>query len=693
LLSAPDYLTGAAELAVAIVALALGAVRLRTRLLPGWSGPPAWLADTVLILGLLIWIGELLGSFGALGEAAYFAACVAVGVGLRVLVPAPSPRLAGDEPAPASPDSSGWARVAAAVAVGLLVAHWSIGTRLHLDEGMTGFDTTWYHGPLAVLFATSGSTLDLHFIAPDFLAWFYPLNSELLHSVGILAFGRDIASPLLNLGWLGGCLLAAWCIGRPYGAGPWSLVAVAVLLDSGVLADQAGEARNDIVGVFFVLAAAAVLVNAASAGGRRLPTGALIVAGLAAGLAAGTKLNFLPFAGALLVGCVALAPPGTRRRAAAAFGFPLLAGGGYWYLRNLVQAGNPLPWAKSIGPISLPAPEQELGGREQHSIADYLTDGSVWSDWFLPGFHDALGFLWPAVLALALVPLLIGVGRRAGGSIRVLALAGLLGALAWVLEPSSAAGPEGAPRAFVSNLRHLAPALALGLALLPALPGFAVTRRRGLLLAGLLALLFITDASGEPWRSGYLWGAVALGALAGAAVMTASSGILRRLPRGAPALGAVALFAIAVGAGYAVQRDYLRDRYAHPDFSAPGLDAAFAWGRDVRDARIATISTRQYPLFGTDLSNHVQYLGEHRAHGGFVDIAGCRAWREALNAANYDYVVATRDRIEAGEPAFPPQVRWTGGDPAAVPVLAVRPTVVFRLRGPLDPRACRAARG
>jgi hypothetical protein len=687
-LSAPDYLAATAELLVAVAAVALGAARVRARLLPGWSGPPAWLADAILSLALLIWVGELLGSIGALGEAAYIGSSVAVGVGLRILVPEPPASPPGGTAAPSAPRVGGAARLLAAVAVGLVLAHWSIGTRLHLDQGMTGFDTTWYHGPLAVLFASSGSTFDLHFVAPDFLAWFYPLNSELLHSVGILAFGRDIASPLLNLGWLAGCLLAAWCVGRPYGVAPWSLLAVAALLDTGVLADQAGEARNDVVGIFFVLAAAAVITNAASASGRRLPSGALVVAGLAAGLAAGTKLNFLPFAGALLAGCIALTPPGLRARAALSFGGPLLAGGGYWYLRNLLQAGNPLPWVKSIGPISLPAPDQELGGREQHSLADYLDDGSIWSDWFLPGFHDALGLLWPALLALALAPLLIGLGRRAGGVIRVLAAAGLLGALAWVLEPSSAAGPEGSPTAFVSNLRHLAPALALGLALLPALPGLRTPPRRGLLLAALAVILIFADRSGEPWRSEYVWGAVAVGAAASLAVLAPSASALRRLPRPAAAFGAATLLALGVGAGYFVQRDYLRDRYAHPDFSAPGLNAAFAWAREVHGARIATISTRQYPLFGTDLSNEVRYLGSHRAHGGFVDIRGCRGWRAALNRGSYEFVVATRDRIEPGRPAFPPQARWTAEPGASEVVLRRAPTVVYRLRGRLDPSAC-----
>ena len=122
----------------------------------------------------------------------------------------------------------------------------------------------------------------------------------------------------------------------------------------------------------------------------------MIVVGLAAGLAAGTKLNFL------LPAAVLVDRPGRDRAArpevaalAAIAGLAALAGGGYWYLRNLVHTGNPLPWFDHLGPISLPAPEQALGGREAHSVLGYLTDGSVWSDWFLPGLHHGLGFLWP----------------------------------------------------------------------------------------------------------------------------------------------------------------------------------------------------------------------------------------------------------------------------------------------------------
>jgi hypothetical protein len=548
-------------------------------------------------------------------------------------------------------------------------------TKPHLSTGMTGFDSTWNHGPFAAGFFQSGDTWDLHFIAPQFLAWFYPANSEIFHAVGMLAFGRDVLSPLLNLGWFVGCLVACWCIGRPYGVAPWSLALGATALSVPALADQAGEARNDIVGIFFLLAAVAIALNAWKARaedrlagdgeeeglggeGSAANLGPWLVVGLAAGLAAGTKLNFLLPAGVLVVGLALIAPRGQRGSALAAASLAALAGGGYWYLRNLAHSGNPLPWIDSLGPISLPAPEQALGGREAHSVFGYLTDGAVWSDWFLPGLHDGLWFLWPLLLTAALAGLVLALPPRRWAD-RVLAVAGAVGlaaALAWLVAPTSASGPDGTPRGFESGLRYLAPGLVLGLALLPAAP---LLRRR---LASLGVRTQLSPHSGKKY------------------VRTPTK--LRWLVPGA------VLVALAIALGYPVQRHYLEQRYSNPSFTIPGLNAAFAWSRDITDSRIATTSTRQYSLFGTDLSNHVEFIGEERPHGGFEPLATCRAWREALDAGEYDYVIATRDRLEPGKPPYPPQARWTE-DSKAKPLLKTPPTVVFQLTGRLDPSACR----
>ncbi len=686
------YLLGVAELALLVGFAWLGAARLRALLLPRLSGPPAHLAAAVLVLAVLILTAQLLGSFAALNPLPYLVAVALVGLGLRfgIGLAGATPAggaVAGDprgaEPRPAAstvgvaaatgPAAEG-PRVVTLVAfavAAIATVHFAVGVKTRLSTGMTGFDSTWYHGPFAAGFSQSGDTWNLHFIAPQFLAWFYPANGEIFHSVGMLTFGRDLLSPLLNLGWFVGCLVACWCIGKPYRVAPWSLLLGAVALSVPALADQAGEARNDIVGIFFLLAAVAIALNAWAGRGegeKGLSLGSLAVVSLAAGLAAGTKLNFLLPCAVLVLGLVAIAPRGARIRALLVAGGAALVGGGYWYLRNLAHAGNPLPWVHHLGPVALPAPDQALGGREAHSVLGYVTDSAVWSDWFLPGLHSGLWIVWPLLGTAALVGLILCLsprGRAAGGEWSpVLPLAGLVGlatALAWLIAPTSASGPEGMPRGFESGLRYLAPALVLGLALLPTTP---LLRDKFARLAE-APLTFVTQRATKDKGA-------------------AGSGLSKRWRL---AVVGVALLVVAA-LGYPVQRHYLASRYSDPTFTTPGLNAAFAWADDIADTRIATTSTRQYPLFGTDLSNHVQFIGDETPHGGFVAPATCRAWREQINAGNYDYVITTFDRLEPGGSPYPPQARWTEA-PGAKPILRKSPTVVFQLTGKLDPSTCK----
>ncbi len=693
MLSASRYLLGMAEVALLVGAAALGGARVRSRLLPGFGGAPGWVATSVVAIAILLGAAELLGAVGLFEPVPYLLAVLVLGLGLRFGL------AAGGSGAvtPPAPEVGMPMRLTALAIAGVVVAHFCVGVRLRLSTGMTGFDTTWYHAPFAAGFVQSGRTFDIQFIAPQFLAWFYPQNSELLHGVGILAFTRDLLSPLLNLGWLGGCLVAAWCIGRPGGAAPVSLAGVALILGSGAFADQAGEARNDIVALFFVLAAVAIVLNAATSNGSGdaarqaprapVPPGALAVAGLSIGLAAGTKVNYLAPALALVASLALIAPRGKRLSSLAASGLPALAGCGFWYLRNLVHAGSPLPWVKHLGPVALPSPGQEIAGREGFGVLHYLTDPGVWSDWFWPGLHQGFGVLWPAIAAAALAGMLLCLGRRSEAALRASAVAGLAMIAAWLVAPASASGPQGQPLGFVSGLRYLVPALALGLALLPLAPRLRLPWARWAVLGAFALALPFTVASGGPWYSGYLAAAVLAGALAVALAALIGSGWAAAHRRAAVAV-AVAAAVLLVIAGERGQRTYLENRYADPGFSAPGLDAAFGWARSLSGERIATTSTRQYPLFGTDLSNRVRFVGLHRPNAGFVPPATCGSWRRALNDGDYDFVVASRDRIEPGRPAFPPEAAWTASDPAAQVVLRKPPTVVFRLHGSLDPAAC-----
>ncbi|HEX4731305.1 MAG TPA: hypothetical protein VH299_08540 [Solirubrobacterales bacterium] len=779
------YLLGVVELIWLVGFAWIGAARVRRRWLPEVGGEAGFLAGAVVAVALLIWVAEVLGTVSLFKPVPYLVGMGVVGLVLWRFVPSAD----GGHPRSVPSRPSLIATVISLLIAGIAIGHFVSGVKLRLGTGMTGFDSTWYHGPFAAGFFQTGNTIDLHFIAPQFLAWFYPANSEVVGAIGMLAFHRDLLSPLLNLGWLLGCLLACWCIGRPFRVAPWSLALGAIALSVPALADQAGEARNDLVAVFFLLAAIAIALNAAVAaaggsaegsggepaensGGRvsgssgmagrtanspagapgdppgtpgtpppwasrrgGLSTGALLGVGLAVGLAAGTKLNFLLPAAVLVLGLTALAPSGRRWRTLVCSGGMALAGGGYWYLRNLIHTGNPLPWIHRLGPINLPAPEQALGGREAHSVLSYLTNGSVWSEWFLPGLHGGLWIIWPVVAAAALAGLVLTLvpfarslraasGREAGGhpesgheapstagrwaenrphsqvfgpSTRavagVLALAGLVGlaaAVSWLVSPTSASGPDGVPRGFESGLRYLTPALILGFALLPTVPPLRAFAARLASLGPALGERPVPPRpvpSETPGQQPAMSSQSAVNSPDNCELTGRDSAPDGGLPRRWVAGIVAAAVILAVLVGYPVERHYLRDRYRDPSFTAPGLDAAFAWARDISGARIATTSTRQYPLFGTDLSNQVAYIGVDRPHGGFEAAQNCRQFRRLINVGNYDYVVATRDRIEAGKPAYPPQAKWTAGPNAQV-VLKKAPTVVFRITGPLDPNTC-----
>ena len=134
---------------------------------------------------------------------------------------------------------------------------------------MFNFDSLWYHMPFAADIAQSHSVTGFHHTETVFANWFYPQNSELLHAVGILLAHRDTLSLFINYGWLAIAFLAAWCIGRPYGRGHLSVVAVAILLECHILiVREPGAAKNDLAVAALLLAAIAILITAWAAGGR-----------------------------------------------------------------------------------------------------------------------------------------------------------------------------------------------------------------------------------------------------------------------------------------------------------------------------------------------------------------------------------------------------------------------------------------
>jgi hypothetical protein len=730
-LSLGSYLWGAAQVALLALLLGFSAYRLRERLLPAWQGAPARLVESIVAVALLVWIGEILGTFGLFYAGTLIAASLLV-AGIAALSPAggavggPIPEEAsttgGDGGSPAATGPAGenaWSLLVMVGVIALVVGHWALTTKHALDRGIFNFDSLWYHLPFAAEMVQSHSVTGMHYVDTVFTNWFYPQNSELLHAVGMSLTGRDMLSVFLNYGWLFVAFLAAWCIGRPYGRGSLSVVAAAILLEAHVLVvREPGAAKNDLMAAALILAAIAILVTAwnlrRKAGAddpavpnapdrciknRELPVGwALAAAGLAVGLAAGTKVTALAMAAALSLAVLVLAPAGRRWAAAGWWFVPALLGGGFWYLRNLLVAGNPLPAVESLGPISLPHPERLQIGRPDLSIAHYATDTGVWSEYFAPGLHSGFGALWPLVFALAIGAALLALLWGRDRPIRAVGAVALFGFLAYIFTPLSAAGADGAPEAFGINVRYVYAALLAGLVLVP-LPRFLDRgKRRWWLLGALLVVLALSDRGDVVLRDPSRPFALLLATL----LVLVPAALLLARGRGASSgvvIGGFLALALAVAAiGYPLQRHYLDQRFRNEVAAEaiPGmnLDSAYRWARGIEGAHIGlagtSVSFAQYGFFGPDLSNRVLTLGDQGPHGAFNAIPTCAGFRAAVNAADLDYLVTAPflNFLHPGDPVASPEARWLRGEDAVAPVLRSGAVTVWKVEGSLDPGTC-----
>src|SRR5581483_1699904 len=129
--------------------------------------------------------------------------------------------------------------------------------------------------------------------------------------------------------------------------------------------------------------------------------GGNIIAAVAAGLALSVKLNLLGPVAALTLAAVALTSGGRRRSAIGWWIGGLVLAGGYWYARNLIALGNPLPWF-GFGVLPTPHPPPLQHGNN-YSLADYATYPGIVRQWLVPALNVNLGPWWPALVAAAVV--------------------------------------------------------------------------------------------------------------------------------------------------------------------------------------------------------------------------------------------------------------------------------------------------
>lgn len=738
-MSTGQYLIGAAELAVIAAALGIGAYHLRAMLAPAWIGALARLAEVILGLSMLILVAELLGVLSLFEEVPLVLGCLITGMGTTLLI-----RRRGLPEPPRTPEARSSAiMVAIGIAAAVLVVvHWAHPTGQALDQGMYYQDTTWYHMSFSARFAQTAEIGPLHFTDPlKLAAWFYPQNSELLHGVGIVALDTDFLSPLMNLMWVSLCLLAAWCVGRPYGIGGVTVLGAAVVLDSNMLVgSQAGQGPNDVAGLFFLMAALAFLVDgAASAHAARdadlarrarsaaatgasedlepgvvedvpvegdpgalatVGAGPLFMAGLAAGLGVGTKITLLATIGALTIGVAIL---GGRQHWLRALGIWL--GGmviscGFWYGRNFVYALNPFPQIHKIGPIHLPGPDQlALYPRPPHSLSEYYNDPKIWHLKLFPVLHDRLGPLWPVILAVVVLALVWAFFRGGSALMRILAVTGMVAGVAYIFTPLTASGSLGDPSGFDANLRYVAPVLTVGFLLLPLIPWIRHGNRPWILIGLFTVLLIQGTVTQANWQFPHHLASIGLAFLIVGVPALIVAGFRRQLnPVGLVAFGLIALI-VAVALGRVRENYYLDHRYvtaARPPLgggfrATPEWQPLQDWGRKASHERIGVVGRAsafgQYFFYGTDLTNYVQYIGQELNRGTYRPIDKCALWRRTVNDGHYGFIVTT-PKLGQDETTAPPENLWTSKDRNVQTVIQSGPAAVYRIKGPLDPATC-----
>jgi hypothetical protein len=735
-MSTSRYLLGAAELSVIAAALGLGAYHLRALLTPAWTGALARLAEVVIGISMLVLVSEIFGALGLFKEVPLLIGCVAAGLGTTFLV-----RRRGLPEAPVAPEArSSWLMVGIGIAAAtLVVVHWALPTSQALDQGMYYQDTTWYHMSFSARFAQTGDVGPLHFTDPlKLAAWFYPQNSELIHGIGIVFLKTDFLSPLINLMWAALCLLAAWCVGRPYAIGGVTLLGAAVVLDSNMMVgSQAGQGPNDVAGLFFLMAALAFLVDGAASahaareahraanGGREPSTeeyelgvvedvpvvgdpralatvgaGSLFMAGLAAGLGIGTKITLLATIAAFTIGVAILGGRQHWLRALGAWLGGIVITCGFWYGRNFVYALNPFPQIRKLGPIHLPGPDQiNLYPRPPHKLAEYYNDPLVWTHKLTPVLHERLGPLWPVILAVVIVALVWAFVRGGSALMRILAVTGMVAGIAYVFTPLTASGDPYDGSGFDANLRYVAPVLLVGFLLLPLLPWFRHGKRPWILIGLFTVLLVQGTVIQSNWEFNHHLASIGMAfVIVGVPALLVAGQRARISPVALAALGLAALV-LAVGLGRIREDYYLDHRYVtavRPPLgggfrASPEWQPIQDWGRKASHERIGVFGRAgafgQYFFYGNNLSNHVQYLGEELDRGTFRPIYTCTLWRQTINQGRYDYVVTT-PALGVIETVTPPQNLWTSSDKNVETVIQSGPAAVYKITGRLDPATC-----
>jgi hypothetical protein len=569
-------------------------------------------------------------------------------------------------------------------------------------------DSLTYHLFCPSLWVQSGRIFNPEMPYPMNFVAFYPKSYELMIATSMVVLKNDLFAkisclPLIALTGvatgclcrrLGGTRTGAWCAGL-------SLMTTPALLNLGASAYVEPMLHLALLAtlLFGVVALQRPIAEAA---------GPAAMAGLAAGLAVGTKYSALytaAFVGAsLLLACL-------RRRAStvavlrvtSAFGLVALLAGGFWYLVNWLQTGNPF-YPVPLGPLRGVTPFLQPwdGVNILSNLGELARSGRLSVAWFggLDPNPQHLTLGWKLVLLCPLVTaglvflLRRGTQRGAAEAVSSVEATRSRGALlvvggALVLLFTYLNIPYWKPGWLPTQVRQAVPFLCVGVAAGWAWLSRQVDSPRSfallLLLGLLLDLPFLrldmpdltwNDTAGALLPTGSSWGSrLELGRWFVAAAAAAATGLLcaRRLwppPRIGLAVGSVVLLCWALFAWST--REPLRYHQYRTAFELGDrphhLAGVAGWLQEHHPgAPIAVTSAWElqflYIFVGPRFERHVSYVETHGGPTGPRHNPGGNpratldreAWRRNLASSGATLLVCLR---WGGLKLEPPEVEW-----------------------------------
>lgn len=659
-----DFLAGAALFVVMLAAVVVATALVVRRRLGHLDALETGLASVVIGTGVLLGVHLVPLMLGVLARGTVIAAAVAA-VGLAALVRPAAATEADEARAPRPPSSrASWAMAAVAGGFTAAAALANLG-RWGGDE-VIGDDPTSFHLPGVARWIQDGTMWQIDQFVPLLAQGNYPNNGDVVLLSTILPWHNDFLVRLPSVFFLAATAVASFAVARelraPHAA---SLIAAAAVVSLPVVGYVTiPRALPDaIMWTTFACGALFLLRHA-----RTASRADLVLAGVALGIAAGTKwygVSSVPVVVAIWLGARLVAarrgsraaaggpPRSVRNRAALRDG--VLVGGlallGMlpWLARNLALSGNPVfPLnVKPFGVTIFSAPRDVIRDEVGFSIADYAGQPDVLGKVAIK-IVEGLGGA-PVLGAIALVAGAV-LARRGGRARepRVLALATAATALAllYAVTPATALGVRDNPSLAHANTRYAIPALMLALPVLAWVAGH-VRPLAARALEGVLTLAVLFGAyDGYQVVGGrdVVAAAVALAALGGAAWL-----LWRLRERRIVLVGAALAAGLAgLAAGDRMQDRINADRYATFDPGLAALLRAAPEGKRV-GLEFATYWSLGdlspiWPAFGTRIGNEVEFVGEI-VDGFLTPYRDEARFRAALRRGRYDVLVIGRSDI------------------------------------------------